>query len=214
MWAYTNLRLPSCSSMLQHKFIFTLPVQTLPGISTLFLCLSVCPSFSIFQSHREFPFYFPHSIPLPTATLRPPRSEGGVSVACNYAGKISMNLWVHFQQRTELYFVSSIPDPKAVENCSMLTTAVTVKWAVGERSKGYRKPQTSWARVARSTDIFHCSTASAYLKDWRFWCRWFSGGEYSHNSLSQFFHRTATRPLFKSHQPKLHTVLVCALTAL
>lgn len=43
-WAYTNLRLTSCSSMLQHKFILTFPAQTLPGISTLFICLSVHPS--------------------------------------------------------------------------------------------------------------------------------------------------------------------------
>lgn len=59
MWAYTNLRCPSCSSIFQHKFTFILPAQTLPGISTLFLCLPVCLSFSIFQSHREFPFHFP-----------------------------------------------------------------------------------------------------------------------------------------------------------
>lgn len=62
-WAYTNLRFPSCSSMLQHKFIFALPAQTLPGISTLFLCLSVPPSASFRvtgNSHSIFPIPSPH----------------------------------------------------------------------------------------------------------------------------------------------------------
>ena len=144
MWVYTNLRFPSCSSMLQHKFICTLPAQTLPGTSTLFLCLSVCLSFSIFQSHREFPFHFPHSIPSPLCKMLPPQplDQWGLKVVyLQPATMLAKYPCTHFLQRTEPYFVSSVPEPKAVGNCSMLTTAIQLSGQSGKAIRGITSPR-------------------------------------------------------------------------
>lgn len=63
--------------------------------------------------------------------------------------------------------------------------------------------QTYWCM-----SLFSCFCIFKGL--WRFWFGQLSGGKNPHHSPSQFFHRIATRPLFKSDQPKFHWVLVSA----
>lgn len=63
--------------------------------------------------------------------------------------------------------------------------------------------QTYWCM-----SLFSCFCIFKGL--WRFWCGQLSGGKGPHRSPSQFFHRIATRPLFKSDQSKFHWVLVSA----
>lgn len=99
--------------MLQHSFIFTLPAQRLPGYFhpfslCLFLLLHPSDSQGIPapfppQTSSFYPLTPSQDAPTaPTATFRPMRSEGGLSVARGYAGEISISLRKHFQQGTKL----------------------------------------------------------------------------------------------------------------
>lgn len=148
--------------MLQHRFIFTLSAQTLPEISTFFLCLSACPFLRVtLNSHSIFPNLSPHLF-TKFSHCHPWTSAICGLQQCWQNSCGSMHAFPANNQTISCFFKSWAQSNRKLlyaDNCN------TINWTAGESSKGYYKLKRNWPGVTRSTDIFHCSTASAYLKN-------------------------------------------------
>lgn len=173
------------TSTLQHKFIFTLPAQTLPGISILFLCLSVHPSFRVIgNSHSICPISFP-------SPLRKMLSLQPLNLCYSEVWRWCIcGLWLCWQNthesmqafpaRNQTIFCFCIlfaSEPKAVGNCSMLTITIQLRRQSRKGVEGITSPK-------QTGHMWHISPFNCFctLKGLcRFWCRWFSKAGHKQN---------------------------------
>lgn len=147
--------------MLQHRFVFTLPAQTLPEISTFFfVCLSLP------QSPTEFTFHFP----IPSAHLFTKCSHCNIWISeiwrrcicglqlCWQNSHGSMHAFPANNQTISCFFKSWAQSSRKLlyaDNCSIINqTAVRV----------FTNPK----QLVRSDQIYWCISlfnCSAYLKN-------------------------------------------------
>lgn len=171
-----------------------------------FLGFSLFDYLSLPQSPTEFTFHFPHSISSPLHKMLPlqPLDQWNLKVVYLWpATMLAKQPWTHAcissKQSNHILLLQA-------GSCCMLTTAIQLTGQLGKATRAIINPK----KLVRSDQIHWCISlfnCSAYLKN--------SEGIGVDGSVMDKIYTTvqvtsvtASRPLFKSDQPKLHMVLV------
>lgn len=166
MWAYTEFPFSTLQlHVTAHVYIYSSSTNTAWNFY-IFLCLSACPSLRVpLNLHSIPPFHqLTSSKNAPTVTSGSVKSEGGIFVACNCAGKTAMDPRMPFQQTIKPYSASSSHEPEAAGSCCMLTTAIQLTGQLGKAVRAIINTK----KLGRSDQIYWCIVqfnCSAYLKN-------------------------------------------------